>query len=100
MDFIRNARQVELDLIKGDWAIKREVVYVAQLSKQETTIKQLTGDVASLTKTNEKLSADLTDTKQKFGQQALKTKQARLEIWAMRVAVVLYIAGKVKNIIP
>ncbi|QMW04059.1 hypothetical protein [Spirosoma foliorum] len=100
MDFIRNARQVELDLIKGDWAIKREVVYVAQLSKQETTIKQLTGDVASLTKANGNLSADLTNTKQKLGEQTLKTNLARLEIWAMRVAVGLYIAGKIKGILP
>ncbi|MVM29910.1 hypothetical protein GO755_07690 [Spirosoma sp. HMF4905] len=100
MEFIHNAKQIQQDLIKLDWAIKREVVYKAQLSEQEATNQRQAAELASLTKTNGSLSADLADTKQKLGEQAIKTKSARVEVWAMRLAVGLYLAGKLNGILP
>lgn len=100
VEFIHNAKQIQQDLIKGDWAIKRVVVYKAQISEQEATNQRQAGELASLTKTNGNLSADLTDAKQKLGEQTLKAKSARLEVWAMRAAILLYLTGKLKGVLP
>ncbi|WP_460957866.1 hypothetical protein [Spirosoma litoris] len=100
MDFIQNAKKIEADLVKGDWAIKREVVYVSQIQQQQTTLQQQAGELAAYKVQNGKLAGELATSKQQTGEQALKTNQARLEVWAMRVAVVLYIASKIKGILP
>jgi anthranilate phosphoribosyltransferase len=99
-DYIGNAKKIEMDLIRGDFAIKREVVYKATISKQEAETKQLKHDLGEANIKASKLSGELTTTKQALGEQILKTKAARLEIWAMRVAVVLYVAGKIKGLLP
>ena len=100
VDFIHSAKQIQQDLIKLDWAIKREVVYKAQISEQEATNQRQARELVSTRKVNGQLSADLASAKQQLGEQTLKTNAARLEVWAMRLAVVLYIAGKIKGILP
>ncbi|GAB4050389.1 hypothetical protein GCM10028810_44800 [Spirosoma litoris] len=100
VEFIHNAKQIQQDLIKGDWAIKREVVYKAQISEQEATNQRQAGELASLTKTNGNLTTDLATAKQQLGEQTLKTKSAKLEVWAMRLAVGLYLVGKLNRILP
>ena len=99
-DFIKNAKAIHQDLIKGDWAIKREVVYKGQIQQQETTIAQQAAENKTLKTVNGQLSGELTGTRQALGEQVLKTKAARLEIWAMRVAVALYVAAKIKGVLP
>lgn len=99
-DFIKNAKSIHQDLIKGDWAIQREVVYKSQIQQQETTIAQQGAENKTLKTVNGQLSGELASTRQALGEQVLKTKAARLEIWAMRVAVALYVAAKVKGVLP
>ncbi|WP_169521707.1 hypothetical protein [Spirosoma spitsbergense] len=100
VDYIHNAKNIHQDLIKLDWAIKREVVYKAQISEQEAINQRQAGELQAYKLTTTKLSGELTTTKQLLGEQTLKTKQARLEVWAMRMAVALYIAGKIKGLLP
>ncbi|MBN8820775.1 MULTISPECIES: hypothetical protein [unclassified Spirosoma] len=100
MDFISHAQKIELDLIRGDWAIKREVIYKAKLSEYESKSQRQAQDLEKCQQANGKLSTELTGTKQQLGEQTLKTRQAKLEVWAMRLAVTLYVAGKIKGIVP
>ncbi len=100
VELIHNAKNIQQDLIRLDWAIKREVVYKAQLSEQETANQRLTGQLQNCQQTNGQLTTQLTTSKQALQEQTLKTKTAKLEIWAMRVAVALYVAGKLKGVLP
>lgn len=100
VDYIGNAKAIHQDLTKGDWAIKREVVYKSQIQQQETTIAQQAAEIRTQKTVNGQLSGELTGTRQALGDQVLKTKAARLEIWAMRVAIGLYVAAKIKGVLP
>lgn len=100
MDFIAHAKAIELDLIRGDWAIKREVVYKAQLSEHEARSQRQAKDLQKCQASNTKLTTELATTRQALGEQTFKTRQAKLEVWAMRLAVALYVAGKIKGVLP
>ncbi|GAB3990428.1 hypothetical protein GCM10028807_17570 [Spirosoma daeguense] len=100
VEFIGHAKSIEMDLIRLDFAIKREVVYKDQISQQEATNQRQAKDLANCQASNGKLTAELTNTRQAVADQVIKTRQAKLEVWAMRLAVALYVAGKLKGILP
>jgi hypothetical protein len=99
-DYIGNAKQIHRDLIRGDGAIKREVVYLAQISDHEKENKRLAGELATCQKTSQQLTLGLASSQLQVEKEQLKTNQAKLQIWLLRGAIVLYLAGKVKGLLP
>ncbi len=99
-DFIGNVKQIHRDLIKGDGAIKREVVYLAQISDQERENKRLAGALVTCQETNKQLTGKLATSQLQMEKEQLNTRRVKLEIWAMRTVIGLYVVGKLKGVLP
>ena len=99
-DFIGNVKQIHRDLLRGDGAIKREVVYLAQISDQERENKRLAGALVTCQTTNKELTGKLATSQLQVEKEQLKTGQAKLQIWTLRALILLYAAGKIKGLLP
>jgi hypothetical protein len=99
-DFIGNVKQIHRDLIRGDGAIKREVKYLEQISDQERENKRLAGVLTTCQETNKQLTGQLATSQLQVEKEQLKTGQAKLQIWALRAAIVIYAAGRIKGLFP
>lgn len=99
-DYIGNVKQIHRDLLRGDGAIKREVVYLAQISDQDKENKRLARELTTCQQSNQQLTTGLASSQLQVEKEQLKTSQAKLQVWSLRAAILLYVAGKVKGLLP
>lgn len=99
-DFVNNAKNIQRDLVKLDFAKVREVGYRTQITLLENANQRIANSLASCQAANGQLTTGLATSQQQTREQALETKKARVEIWAMRAAIAIYLAAKIMEVLP
>jgi len=98
-EFLRNAKNINADLAKGDFARERETVYEATIASQNKAYEGLAGELGDCKKTAGSLAGTLFETKDKLGRETNKKGAARLENWLWRGAIILGIYAKIKGVL-
>lgn len=97
-EFIRNVRNINADLVKGDFARAREAGYLATIANKDRGLLGLSTELNECKAGSAAKDQALTKTTEALNQTTQKLGRARLENWFFRGLIALTIYAKIKGL--
>ncbi|GAB3790230.1 hypothetical protein GCM10028818_60060 [Spirosoma horti] len=97
-EFVRNAKKINADLLKGDFAKEREEGYKASITEKDKTIGGVTLELQDCQKVGKATAGNLATVEKKLGEETNKKRVAKLENWGWRLLFVLTVYAKLKGL--
>ncbi|MCX6216578.1 hypothetical protein [Spirosoma sp.] len=97
-EFVANAKRINADLIKGDFAKEREEGYKATIAEKDKTIGGVTLELKDCQKEGKETAGSLVTAKKKLGEETNKKRAAKLENWGWRLLLAITVYAKIKGL--
>lgn len=97
-EFVRNAKKINTDLIKADFAHEREEGYKATITAKDQTIGGVTLELQDCQKEGKETAGNLVKAEKRLGEETNKKRAAKLENWGWRLLLAITVYAKVKGV--